>query len=1093
MKYSLGLDIGISSVGWAVLENNEADEPFRIERMGVRIFDKAEQPKTGASLCEPRRNARNARRRLQRRKHRMERVRYFIQENGLMTLEDTQTLYEKPHFAESVYDLRVKALDILLNNEEWVRLLIHLCQHRGYQSNSKAEEAKEGKEIGRALTAISENEALMIEKGYRTIGEMLLKDEKFKYVNPDGSVLLKTRNSADDYSFTLNRKLVIEEIHYIFTQQRALGSNFATEDNEETYAEIFTSQRSFDEGPGGDSPFGGNLIEKRLGKCTFETEEPRAAKATFSFEYFRLLQSINNLRIWNVKEAPRPLTDEERKILVDFALSTETIHFGKIRIKLGLSDTETFTHLNYNQGKNEETEKVAKFKEMQSYHQIRKALNKVEKDAISSLNPETLNKIGTILTLYRNDKTRLGLLKEADVPEKYWDALLPLSFTKVGHLSLTALNKIIPNLEKGMTYDKACSEAYGDFRANFKGERKSKLSIDDIEYINNPVVRRGVSQTIKVVNAIVREYGSPQVVRVELAREMGKNFQERSKISKNQEENRSKNEAAAKQVEDFKGARATGEDILKFRLFQEQNGICLYSLENLDIAHLFDPGYVDIDHIIPYSLCFDDSFPNKVLVKAKENRQKGNRTPYQYFGKDEKRWSNFEAFVEGNVRDYKKRQKLLKIQLTDEDINGFKERNLNDTKYITRVVFNLFRQQLEFAPSNKYSKKPVYAVNGSITAKLRRQWGFPAKMRTDDLHHALDAAVVGTVGDAFIQRITRYTQNHEESFMDDGSVVDIKTGEIIPFEQWRDEDKFPTPWENFRKNVLDYIDLSRLDVDFDNRENLTPIFVSRMPNRKVTGSAHAETIRSGKLPGYSITKTPLSKLKLDGNNEIKGYYNPRDDKLLYEALRQRLIDFGGKGETAFNEPFFKPKSDGSQGPLVKKVKIAEKSTLSVPVHGGIADNGSMIRTDVFFVEGEGYYVVPIYVADTIKEELPNKAVVAAKPYEEWKEMKDKNFIFSLYSGDLIKAVHKNKMTLTKRDKTAKGEEKVSDKEFYLYYVGMNISTASLTVTSHDRGYLLPSLGVKRLKSLEKYEVDVLGNIHKVQLPQKRMFFKKKKK
>ena len=71
MRYTLGLDIGISSVGWAVLRNTPDGEPFKIEDLGARVFERAEQPKTGASLALPRREARGARRRLRRRNRRV--------------------------------------------------------------------------------------------------------------------------------------------------------------------------------------------------------------------------------------------------------------------------------------------------------------------------------------------------------------------------------------------------------------------------------------------------------------------------------------------------------------------------------------------------------------------------------------------------------------------------------------------------------------------------------------------------------------------------------------------------------------------------------------------------------------------------------------------------------------------------------------------------------------------------------------------------------------------------------------------------------------------------------------------------------------
>lgn len=82
MKYGIGLDIGIASVGFAVLALDAEEEPCGIIRLGSRIFDAAEVPKTGASLALPRREARSARRRLRRRRHRLERIRHLLTRNS---------------------------------------------------------------------------------------------------------------------------------------------------------------------------------------------------------------------------------------------------------------------------------------------------------------------------------------------------------------------------------------------------------------------------------------------------------------------------------------------------------------------------------------------------------------------------------------------------------------------------------------------------------------------------------------------------------------------------------------------------------------------------------------------------------------------------------------------------------------------------------------------------------------------------------------------------------------------------------------------------------------------------------------------------
>lgn len=142
LRYTLGLDIGIASVGWAVLEDNIDGEPIKIERLGVRIFDKAEQPKTGASLAEPRREARGQRRTIRRRRHRKDRIKQLIQQNGIMTRVEMAEMFEHSQFETSVYELRVQALERALTKQEFVRVLIHLAQRRGYKSNSKSEESQ---------------------------------------------------------------------------------------------------------------------------------------------------------------------------------------------------------------------------------------------------------------------------------------------------------------------------------------------------------------------------------------------------------------------------------------------------------------------------------------------------------------------------------------------------------------------------------------------------------------------------------------------------------------------------------------------------------------------------------------------------------------------------------------------------------------------------------------------------------------------------------------------------------------------------------------------------------------------------------------
>lgn len=1091
LRYTLGLDIGIASVGWAVLENNIDGEPIKIERLGVRIFDKAEQPKTGASLAEPRREARGQRRTIRRRRHRKDRIKQLIQQNGIMTRVEMAEMFEHLQFETSVYELRVQALERALTKQEFVRVLIHLAQRRGYKSNSKSEEAKD-KENGKVKSAISENKKCMEENGYRTIGEMLLNDDRFWKCNPDGTKIFVPHNHPDDYRTTVERSMVEDEIRLIFSRQRALGVPYAASEFEEAYLEIWGSQRNFDEGPGGKSPYGGNMIEKMLGHCTFEKDEPRAAKGSYSAEYFRLLQDVNHLRLVKNNGESSALTAEQKQIYIDLVMKSAAASYAQLRKKLELSNDISFNMLRYG---SDEIGKVERKKlgHMKFYHEMRKALNTVQKDAISTVSWEQRDEIARILLCYKSDDKRKAQLEKLDIPREFIPALLTLSTSKTAHLSVKALRKLIQHLEKGMTYAEACKEVYGEQKSSVT--KKNKLSLFDIEPINNPVVRRAVSQTIRVINAVVREYGAPEVVRVELAREMGKPYDVRTQMTKKQEANAKRNEELRQQIKEIKGAEPTGQDIVKFKLFQDQNGVCLYSGQNLDITRLFEAGYVDVDHIIPYSISFDDSYTNKVLVRSPENRQKGNRIPADYFKSDPARWQRFETLVNTQVHNWKKKRNLLTQALSEEQKNGFKQRNLVDTQYIARVMYNLINDHLQFAETGKYDKKRrTQAVNGAITAHVRKRLGIQKIREDGDLHHAVDAAVVACVSPGMIQKITQYTKHRECIRKTKEGYLDTETGELMTREAYdaKYSPRFPAPWERFRQELEARLsdnpaeEIARLHLaTYDSEEEIKQVFVSRKQTHKISGAAHEATIRSAKKPGGSISKKPLTSLSLNKKTgEIKDYYAPESDRLLYEALKKRLEEFDGNAKEAFAEPFYKPKRDGTRGPLVKKVKIYEKKTITVPVGGGNADNGSMIRVDVFYMEDEGYYYVPIYTADVIKGALPNRAVVAHKSHGEWKVMDDKDFLFSMYPNELL-YIERQKEIKLKTKKGSSRQEEIARKAGLYYFKWLDIASGNLFIITHDNGYEQPSLGGKTLSCLKKCTVDALGDYSEVSLPEKR--------
>ena len=1103
IPYVLGLDIGIASVGWAVLRCNADGEPYKIEDLGVRIFDKAENPKNGDSLARPRRMARSQRRRLRRKNHRKQRIKNLLVQEGVITEGAMQTLFDESGFAKDVYTLRAEALDRALNNEEWTRVLVHLNQRRGYRSNSTAEASKDNDD-GVLKQAIAENIRLMEEKGYRTAGEMFCMDPKFRCTMHDGTTLRKTRNTSGDYSFTITREMVEKEVATLFDAQRRFGSPYADAAFESRYAAILFGQRNFDEGPGGNSPY--KQLDRR-GNCTFEPNELRAFKACWTFEYFKLLQDINHIRIITKNMPDRRLTADERDSIIALAMRADSLAYTRLRKTLKLNDEQTFNMVRYNEKGIEECEKNTKLKTMQSYHEIRKALDKVRKGFINELSTDQLDSIGTALSLYKGDDRRREELRRLQLSDEVLEALLPLSFSKTGHLSLTAMKKIIPHLETGVNYDVACAEVYGDHRGRVDAKRGKLLSFNDLKEqgaldgITSPVVLRAVSQTCKVVNAIIRKYGSPVRIHVELTREMSHTFDERNKIEKKQLENRAKNEKVLEQIEEIKGGRATGWDLVKFRLFKEQNETCLYSGKKLDITRLYEPGYVDVGHIIPFSVSFDDSYNNKVLVLTEENRNKGDQLPLEYMANDPEKAERFRTLVESTIKNFRKKQNLLKTNLPDDVRHDLKNRHLIDTQYIARIVCDILTNYLEFAESGH--KRKVVPINHPITDFILKRYGLRAEKENGDLHYAMSAAVLATITPGMITRISNYSLRRERGQKVGNSYIDMETGEVMTKDAYDEKFSpiFPTPWPWFRKELearlspYPWEELMSLNIPgYDSETDAHPVTVSRMPRRKVAGEVHKATVFSAKEPGYAIKRTALTDLRLTKDGlDIEGYYDLArgSDPRLYNALRDRLIECDGDAKKAFAEPFYKPKKDGTPGPIVHAVKTCSTLKINVPVRGGAAENGngSMVRIDIFRVEDEGLFIVPVYLKDSAATILPNRAVRTGKSYSECPEMREEDFVCSLYPGDMIYLEKKKGMPFHAKNKNATIQQDVHRLSGAFYYVSTDIASGTMTLTTHDRSYEGRGISLNGVTSFRKIQVDVLGECHDVKLPETRQNFR----
>ena len=1059
MRYKIGLDIGITSVGWAIINLDEN----RIEDLGVRIFDKAEQPK-GEPLSLPRRIARSTRRRLRRKKHRLERIRRLLVREGVLTKNEMDNLFKNRHLVD-VWQLRVDALERKLNNDELARVLLHLAKRRGFKSNRKSDHNTNENSV--ILKKVEENQSIL--SHYRTVADMIVHDEKFKF---------HKRNKSEDYSNMIARDSLEQEIQYIFSKQREFHNPVCTEQFEKKYLHIWSSQRPF---------ASKDDIEKKVGFCTFESKEKRAPKATYTFQSFVAWGHINKLRLVS-QEGIRMLTDEERHLVYKQAFSKNKVTYYDIRKLLDLQDDVKFKGLMYDADQPLNKTENIRFLELDAYHKIRKCLEQVYgKEALTLFSDDDFDTFGYALTIFKSDEDIYSYLQNeyiradgkrtCNLTNKVYDAalieqLLHLSFSKFGHLSLKAIRNILPYIKDGEIYSKACELA----GYNFTGPKRKEKTVllPNIPNIANPVVMRALTQTRKVVNAIIKKYGSPVSIHIELARELSHSSDERQKIQTAQEKNRKKNETAIKQLVEYGLTKSpTGLDIVKFKLWSEQNGQCMYSLERIELDRLLENGYVEIDHILPYSRSLDDSYANKALVLTKENRQKGNRTPVEYLGFGTARWQKFENFVLTNKQFSRaKKRNLLRLHYQEAEEQEFKERNLNDTRYISRFFANFVKEHLKFADEDK--KQKVYTVNGKITAHLRSRWDFNKNREQSELHHAADAVIVACASPPMIEKITNFYKDREQH------------KELAK----KKEPFFPQPWpffsdelkarlSKFPKESIKALNLG--NYDSNKLESLKPVFVSRMPKRSATGPAHQETLRryvgfnekSGKI--QTAVKTKLTDIKLDADGHFP-MYGKESDPRTYEAIRQRLLEHGNDPKKAFQQPLYKPKKNGEPGPIIRTVKIVDIKNLVVHLDEGktVAYNSNIVRTDVFKKDGK-FYCVPVYTMDILKGVLPNKAIEANKPYSEWKEMTTEySFQFSLYPNDLVRIELPKEKTI----KDSLGKE-IKIKDIFAYFKTIDSANGGLDLISHDQSFSLRGAGSKTLKRFEKYQVDVLGNIYKV--------------
>jgi CRISPR-associated endonuclease Csn1 len=749
---AIGLDIGIDSVGACVVTLNDGICCEIIEPSSY-TFSQSESPKTGVTESMQRGQKRRMRRQVDRKKLRLSDARELFK-NRLGV--DFDELMKTNKNIVSPAELKVKGLTEKLTKEELSIALYNYLKYRGYKSNRKVDDESDkdvsDRKVLSGIAALRDEIGKREESGEKVYVSQILAERMAKMPKE----LRHFHNRPDEFTLTVPRDLWLEEIKAVLDKQKSFG--VIDEEFKNEYVSLFSRQRDFSEGPGNPSPFA-DPIDRMIGTCEFDGER-RAPKSSASASKFILLSSLRNL---SYRMAPgekyKHFDSEQIRVLEKYALGKKETTYASLFSELGiepyevaglfLSKKEYFDALSAvrakkSDGESEETPEwhakvraaVCKktldrafFKNSEFVYDLRKSLSKIGGDDIAALreSDDFYDDVASILISCKTDQRILAECQKRGYPQKAVDEIIKQkNVTETVALSLPICKKLIPLIESGLRYDEAMEKI--GYKHSDKGHAETIGIFPPADvmfkecHIQNvsPAVKKAVIKALLVFSAADKKFGRFGSVGIEVARDLKKSFDERRKIVYAQMDRKNDNidaktEIMRKYPTKFRSISSVKKtDVIRYRLFEEQNGVNPYTGKPIDESEIFDDNLYQIDHIVPYSKSFDDSFDNKVLVGAKDNQEKGNRLPLGYLS-DGSRLREFVASNDGISRE--KASRLLATEIPD----GMAGSALTDTASAALIVKQLI--EYYYLPAGKKCR----CISGAMTAIMRKLYGLSGK------------------------------------------------------------------------------------------------------------------------------------------------------------------------------------------------------------------------------------------------------------------------------------------------------------------------------------------------------------------------------
>lgn len=837
MSKILGLDLGTNSIGWALIDDSQK----KILGIGSRIFPMGVENLGDGdgeiSKNASRTGARGVRRQFFRRKLRKKILLKALAENQMCPMvakdfEDWKKTKEFPSeklanwFALNPYELRQKALNEKLTLEEIGRIFYHLIQRRGFLSNSR----KGGSDDGAIFKGNPKEGKIGITETQESIQDTTLGSYLFeiypKENQPFQDGLERIRNRYT------TRKMYVDEFELIWNKQSQFHSQLTNE------LKTLFGGRKLD-GYKED----GILFHQRplrsqkhlVGNCSFEPSKTKCPISAIPFEQFRVWQWVNTVE-YNGKK----ISQEEKQKIVDtlysMPLGKEKIDFKVLRksikkesaeFKFNYKDDDkiagayTISHLSNKKyfGKKwfeftekeqediwhvlyffdsksnlkeyaiknwnfteEQAESIAKFNVKDGYSSLsRKAISNILPFLKLGFTYDVAVVLGGIKNVFASDWEKLSEEKRNYLIDNVEGIVR--SKTKGGFIDI--IKDILRN--DYAISDNQLRKLYHHSATIYVAELFEKLPVGkeadkEIQAIRNPIVITALFELRKLVNELIDEHGKINEIKVEMARDLKISKSQRNKIRREQKRLEKENDRVkARLLEE--GQRITHDNILLYKLWEECKRTCPYTGKPISVTQLFS-GEVQIEHIHPWSRSLNDSFSNKTLCYADENRKKGDKTPFEFYGSDEANWSAIKERalkLFSDTKEYPNAYQKFKRFVQQKFDDDFSSRQLNDTRYISKEAKNYLSKICN----------SVIVSPGQATSNLRQKWGMNnilndenEKTREDHRHHAVDALVMACTKVSYVQELSkwnRYSRSHE-----------LKN--------------FPLPWETFHYDAEKAVD-----------------------------------------------------------------------------------------------------------------------------------------------------------------------------------------------------------------------------------------------------------------------------------------------